>query len=356
MIPYIQAGLRMLARRRAPFRQFFGDDKIICRQIIRECFNGTYFQTSIGHFKEFYMRDFGICCKALIRLGYREQVRMTLDWALQNYKKAGKITTTITPSGKAVDFFSQAVDSYAFLFKSLYELGDNQLVSKYKTFLLDQIVDFHDMVVDPQTKLVRSDRFFSSMRDNYNRQSSCYDNSMLAMAVHYINKLKLPHSFGNINYQKRILDKYWTGSYFVDDLSKTAIHSGDAQVFPFYCGVIDDKKKFQLCLVEMRKRNLDDPFPLRYSHIRQPQKEHTISFLAPNYEGDVVWLHLGLCFLQVCKKYDKRSFKHYKEKYKKIILQYKTFPEVFTKDEKPYKSLLYQCDEGMLWASLYLDL
>ncbi|MEM2916641.1 MAG: hypothetical protein QXT19_04780 [Candidatus Woesearchaeota archaeon] len=42
--------------------------------------------------------------------------------------------------------------------------------------------------------------------------------------------------------EKILLKHYWTGDYFLDDLSGKEHVAGDAQVFPFWTGVIDNKK------------------------------------------------------------------------------------------------------------------
>jgi hypothetical protein len=52
-------------------KRYNGNAKEICRQIIKDCWNGRYFQVSNGHFCEFYIRDFGWCVESLLKLDSR---------------------------------------------------------------------------------------------------------------------------------------------------------------------------------------------------------------------------------------------------------------------------------------------
>ncbi|MFT4313472.1 MAG: hypothetical protein ACMXYA_03610, partial [Candidatus Woesearchaeota archaeon] len=128
-------------------------------------------------------------------------------------------------------------------------------------------------------------------------------------------------------------------------------------IFPYYCGIITKKDLFENSLRTIRSLELDKPFPIRYTKIRQKHKELRIpSFFAPNYEGTTVWIHLGLCFIQVVKKYKPLLAKEYLQQYTRMFQKEKNFLEVFTKDAKPYSSFFYTSDESMLWVSMYLYL
>ena len=61
------------------FKRFKGDAQTICKTIVGRCFNGTYFQTSLGHFDLFYMRDFAFCIEALLKLGFEKDPSTTND-------------------------------------------------------------------------------------------------------------------------------------------------------------------------------------------------------------------------------------------------------------------------------------
>ncbi|VVB81172.1 Uncharacterised protein [uncultured archaeon] len=59
--------------------RYQGNADDICRQIVKNCWNGRYFQASTHHYREFWARDFGYCAESLVRLGYLKEVRQTLS-------------------------------------------------------------------------------------------------------------------------------------------------------------------------------------------------------------------------------------------------------------------------------------
>ena len=185
-------------------RQYDGTPEQICKQIVKECWNGTFFQVSTGHFSLFYMRDFGMCIESLIKLGYKKEVERTLQFALTCYSRENRVSTTITKGGKCFDVFSYSPDTLAFLLYSLRVSKNNDLIEIYKPFLEQQIQYFYDTVVDKETGLVRKDENFSSIKDNAKRRSSCYDNCCLAVVAREAVALGLssPFKTKNNNYVK----------------------------------------------------------------------------------------------------------------------------------------------------------
>lgn len=353
---HIKEGIRyFLSSRRAKkdgFKKYKGDAKQICQQIVDDCWNGEFFQTSTRNFKQFWTRDFGMCTEALLKLGYKEKVRKTLIYALKRFEKAGKVTTAITPEGKPFDFPYYAEDSLPFLFHSLMLLNDKELLEEYRWFLDKAHSQYFQNVFDKNRFRVRKDRYFSSIKDYAKRNSSCYGNSMMEMFYkeHY-----RWHGTGRYNTVKNKVNKlFWNGNYFYEDLNKRPIITGDANVFPFWTKAVDSKKMFLRCLKAMQDAGLDRPLPLKYSN--EKPEEIIESIFNPGYEHDNAWLHLGLCFLDVVKKYDKKAFKHYLQRYTRMIEGFGTFPEVLDNKGKPFQTRFYYCDEGMLWASKYLFL
>ena len=100
-------------------KEYPGDAESICREIVKECWNGKFFQTSTTNFKQFWSRDFGWCTASLLKLNYESQVHQTLKYALNRFQQYNKITTTITPQGKLYDFPTFAVDSLPWLIHSI---------------------------------------------------------------------------------------------------------------------------------------------------------------------------------------------------------------------------------------------
>jgi hypothetical protein len=81
-----------------------------------------------------------------------------------------------------------------------------------------------------------------------------------------------------------------------------------------------------------------------------------LEFFAGDYERDPIWMHLGLCFLDVVKRYDGKSFSQYLMQYKSLIEKHKNFIEVYDAKGAPFHTKFYHADESMLWVSKYLAL
>ena len=339
-------------------KKYSGNAEEICRQIVKDCWNGRYFQTSAGHFCEFWTRDFGWCTKSLIKLGYEKEVKKTLEYALSIFKKNKKVTTTISPDGVPFDFPRYSPDSLAYLINSialLKEKDRKELVEKYKDLLNREISRHFKIVFDPKTDLVKANVSFSSMKDYSKRYSSTYDNTMTAFLKNKLAKLKLENPYKEFDIKNSIKENLWNGSYFYNDMKKEPIVTGDSNVFPFWTEVFTDKNMTKSAIQSIQKEGLDKPFPLKYEKGRI-QKMIFLDFLNENYEGNSIWAHMAMPYIEVVSKIDRNKAKEYIEKYSELIEKNGNYLEVFDPDGTPFKSAFYYADEGMLWAANYLAL
>ncbi|MDO8741447.1 MAG: hypothetical protein Q7J54_07850 [Candidatus Woesearchaeota archaeon] len=358
---HLKEGFRIfkksLKRRFFGVKKYNGSAEQICRQIIKDCWNGRYFQASSGHFCEFYTRDFGFCIEALLKLGYKDEIKKTLEYVLNIFEKNRKITTTISPDGIPFDFPYYAVDSVPYLIRSLRIFNDKNLIIRYNAFLNKEIKKFYEIVFDKEKGLVKENACFSSMKDYSVRKSSCYDNVMAAMLSNELKKIEiLENPFKDYDFKKTIKEKFWTGSYFLDDLSGSSHVAGDANVFPFWSNVFDDKKMLRSSIEAIQKEGLDSPFPLKYTGNTEKLRMINAEFFVPGYERSSIWMHMGPLFIGLVKKINKNKAEDYVQQYRSLIEKYKNYPEVFDADGKPYKTPFYYSDEGMLWAAMFLDL
>ncbi|MBI4150136.1 hypothetical protein HY488_01900, partial [Candidatus Woesearchaeota archaeon] len=346
---------RMLHRRwqfsKRGFHRYAGDAEQICEQIVNDCWNGEFFQTSTGHFCEFWTRDFGMCVEALLKLGWKKEVNMTFEYAMARFADAGRVTTNIPKDGKPADFPNFAVDSLPFFVRSLRLAGAKQLLKEHKVFLNKEIERYYNIVFDSKTSLVHTDRSFSSMKDLAKRKSSTYDNSMLFMLGEDLAALHLSNPFAKRNIVKAMENHLWNGRFFEEDMRKTGIVTGDANTFPFWCNVFTSRKMAQSCIAQICKHGLDKPFPLKYTvEPKQISKMLMIEPFTGGYERDAIWMHLGLCYMDVVWQYDKTLFSEYVDQLTWVIEKNKTFLEVFESDGTPFRTPFYVSDEGMLWA------
>jgi len=337
--------------RKEGLKAYLGNAKQICEQILQNCWNGTHFVISTGHFKQFWTRDFGMNAGALVRLGYKDEVRKTLQYALNIFSNHKSVGTTILSKKKIISFPTYSPDSLAFLLHSI-RLARLKVTEKDKEFLENSVADFIERVVDKETGLVRKNTHFSSMKDYYIRNSSCYDNIMAALVAREAKALHLKCEY-EFPY-KAFIETFWKGNYFLDDLSSHEYVAGDANVFPFWSGIVKSRSMLKSALTAIKQEGLDRPFPLKYTAKPAPQRRISMGFFVPNYAGNTIWTHLGGCYLQVLQKANKAEFKASIGRYKEMIEKHKNFLEVFNPDGTPYKSRFYFSDDSMLWAANYL--
>lgn len=327
-------------------KKYKGTAKDICKAIVKNCWNGRYFQTSTHHYQEFWARDFGYSAKSLVKLGYREEVRKTLAYALDKYSKTG-IRTTITRKGVPFSFPNlYSPDSVALFFHALRVAKDEELIEKYESFLQSEIDAFAHIVLQDGT--VRRHAQFSGMRDYAQRDSSCYDHCMAILLARESKALGFKFQYTEKELVKK-LEEYWVG-YYRDDRRSFDI-TGDANALPYWLRV---GKDFKRTLKNIQEQNLDKPFPLAYSS--KSQKMIGAGVFVPDWENYYFWPFLGFIWMKAVKKYKPGLVKQYKKEYAAIIEKYGTLYEVYTPRRKPYRSFFYHADEGMLWAAMYLTM
>jgi hypothetical protein len=252
---------------------------------------------------------------------------------------------------------------------ALRVLGDRGLVKRYKTFLEKQAKIYWRKVWDEKKGTLRKDFHFAAARDMVKRIASCYDTCMVGMLDLEMKKLGLASPV-KVDVKKVLLEKYWNGSYFWDDLSGLKHVTADAQIFPFWTGVIEVESRLKggsasksgcemlkKCINSIRKNKLDQPFPLKY------QKRHFASLerwqarlFTPNYQDTTIWTQIGPLYISLVQKIYPKLAKTYIEQYKKIVEENKNFLEVFSPDGTPFQTAFYFADESMLWSAIFLDL
>ncbi len=334
-------------------KKFKGSAEEICEQIVAACWNGTYFQTSLRNYPVFYTRDFSFCTEALLKLGYDKEVEKTLSYALAAFKKRN-VSVAINQRGAAFDFPVYAVDSLPLLLRSLRVSKNKQLIREYYELLNDEAELFFTKAIDPASGLVKK-KHFSSIRDYSVRKSSAYDNIMAGLLQSELSASRLINPLQGYNYKRLLLDHFWTGDYFRNDLESEHL-CVDGTIFPFWAGVITDKKIMKRAFAAIQREKLDQPFPARY--VKDGIKENMIAeeLFAPNWERNTVWGHLGMIYIEELQKIDRKKAAQHISEYKEKIEQHGSFLELYSQNGKPYSSIFYYSDEGMLWSSLFLNL
>lgn len=339
-----------------------GDASAIVEACIDACWNGRTFTASPGHFDMFWTRDLSFSVPSLIRLGHGLRVSESLAYALDVWTRRRRhITTTIHYFGRPGDVYEYGVDSLPLFLAALRSAGAIDLVERYRPWLEAEIAHFGDRVVDPLTGLVRSDRKFSAHRDTVVNRSNAYGNTMVALLAKTIEEtgwFRSPferHFRGD--YGRLLLDQFWVGDHFRDAIGDEAV-SGEANVWPFYAGIVGDPGIVAPALAYLDRNGFCDPYPLRYETIRRPEREVWLArHLLPDYQGSTVWTSLGAMYLQLLRTVNPVLAARETARYVDWIERDGTFWEVMNAKGRNWVSSRWILigEESMLWSAIFLD-
>lgn len=348
----ITAGFR---RKLTGHRTYPGSAKAICEAIVHACFHPKkrYFQTSLTTYTDFWSRDFGRCVPALIQLGYRDKVLSSYRYAFERYEQKGRFALVITPHGNLFDFPYYAPDGFAFFLSGLVHLDEPDLIATHRAFLNREMARFFRKVIDPKTGLVRSNRHFSEAQDFSKRTSSCYSNAMCHLLKQCARKLALDNPMAHYDYTSLILDNFWNGDHFYDDLMHWPYISGDACITPFLVNAIDDaKSRFSKVLKRMDEARLTKPFLARYGNTSKKIRPMIRIERFNQWQRDTIWTCLGLQLLSVLERYAPERYDKELSRYEGLVDEFRCFPELLTADgTRFFRGPFYMADDSMLWAA-----
>jgi hypothetical protein len=354
----INVAARSIWRRLFGWKRYQGSAADICAAVVEDCWTGEFFAGSTGHFKQFWTRDLAMCTAALCRMGHRERVLQSWRWGLERFQRAGRVTTTIFNRRFPRDVYAYGCDSLPMLLYGLREAGAMDLVQRHRELLEAETRRYHEIVFDPELGMARPDGYFSAPRDCMTGRSTVFGNTMIALLSRLLDELGLSNPFHGHDLAGAMWQHHWMGDHFRDSLDRD-IPSGDANVWPFYFGVFTDKMMQRRALMTLEERGFTKPLPLRYFARPMPEAELPVPHAAtPNYQGDPSWMQLGPAFLRVLGEVDRPLMERHRATVASFIERDRNYLEVYTTDGKPYRgrAFLYECDEGMIWAAMFLDL
>jgi hypothetical protein len=363
MVPVYLHTLRVRVRRqRRGHTRFPGDARAIVRACIAACWNGRTFTASPGHFDMFWTRDLGFSTPALARVGEQERVRTSLAYALSVWeRRRSHVTTTINYGDRPADVFAYGVDSLPLLLAALSAVDAGDLVEQHRGWLEREIAWFCSRVVHPATGLVRSDRTFSAHRDTVVNRSTAYGNTMVALLARTLvvtGWFESPlERFFDGDHGRLLRERFWLGDRFRDALDDD-IATGEANVWPFYAGVVTDEAMLRSALRFLDANGSCGPYPLRYETRRRPEREVWFTrHVLPDYQGSTVWTSLGAIYLQLLRVVDPLAAEREIARYVDWIERDGTFWEVLDSRGRPWVSprRFFIGEESMLWSAIFLD-
>jgi hypothetical protein len=363
MVPVYAHTLLVRARRHARgHTRHPGDTAAIIRACIEACWNGRTFTASPGHFDMFWTRDLGFSTPALVRLGEGDRVHASLAYALGAWtRRRSHVTTTINYGDWPADVFEYGVDSLPLLLAALRAVDAADLVERHRDWLAAEVAWYAERVVDPATGLVRADRTYSAHRDTVVNRSTAYGNTMVALLAKtlaetgWFTSPLARHLDGD--HDRLLRDHFWVGDRFRDRFGDESV-SGEANVWPFYAGVVTDREMLRSSLAHLEANGFADPYPLRYETVRRPAREVWFTrHVLPNYQGTTIWTSLGAIYLQLLRSVDPGAAAREIERYRAWIERDGTYWEVLDGRGRPWVSprRLFIGEESMLWSAIFLD-
>jgi hypothetical protein len=344
------------------YKKYPGSSVEICKQVVIDRWNGTFFEAGSNLYEdEFWVRDFALCLDGLIDLGYAKKTRENLIWVLDVFEKNKKITTTISKDGQALNFFHYSADSLPLLLYAIKKI-DTTLIEKYKDLITDGIVEYYDTVFDKNTNLVKNEPF-ATPKDVVMRTKTCVANAFLVFLSEIL-KNDFPDFYNpwiNQDLKRHFVESYWNkkGGYFKNDLmdKEGDVISGDANVMPYWLGIIKDKTMLHKSIDSIKRQGLDLPFPLKYQSFYDSKwiNNHPIASLSsPNYQGNSIWTMMGPLFIEIEFEVYPQDAKKHLQTYIEWIQKYKTYVEVFEPDGSKFLRGNFgkSSETGMLWAAM----
>jgi len=350
----VRVGLR---RKRTGPERYQGSAEDICEQIVRRCFEPRrrFFRTSLWSYPELWARDFGRCVPALVGLGFEREVAETYRYALACYEREGAFALVITPDGRLFDFpAGYAPDGFAFFLHGLASLRDGALVDRHRAFLEREAARFATIVTDPETGLVRRGVLFSEAQDNAIRDSSCYSNAACLLARDALAALGLQNPLARFDYAA-LLERFWEGDHYVDDLRRPPFASGDAQLLPLWCGALGKgpaaRARLDAVLAYMDAQGLNSPLPSRYGTGPAPgRRMHLVHRINP-WQVSAVWTCLGIHLLELLRDLRHPRFTVELARYRALVERERCFPEVLDETGALFRGPVLLSEDSMLWAA-----
>jgi hypothetical protein len=272
------------------------------------------------------------------------------------------VTTTINYGDRPADVFEYGVDSLPLLLAALRAAAADDLVRQHGDWLATEVAWFVDRVVDPASGLVRSDRTYSAHRDTVVNRSTAYGNAMVALLAKTLAETgwldsPLERHFDG-DYGRLLREQFWDGDHYRDALADPTV-SGEANVWPFFTGVVSDAQMLASSLAYLDANGFRDPYPLRYETIRRPGREVWFTrHVLPDYQSTTIWTSLGAIYLQLLRSVDPAAAVREIDRYRAWIERDGTYWEVLDGRGRPWISprRLFIGEESMLWSAIFLDL
>jgi hypothetical protein len=150
---------------------------------------------------------------------------------------------------------------------------------------------------------------------------------------------------------------FWLGDRFRDRLGSDET-SGEANVWPFHLGLIDDDAMLATALATLASEGFTAPYPLRFeaSH-RADRLLLAYRLWSADYQTTTSWTSIGSIYLRLLRRVDPAAARLELDRMRALIERDRTFWEVLDSEGRPWRSRsrLSVSDQSMLWGAILLE-
>ncbi len=337
--------------------RFEGDAREVCEQVVAGTWNGTFYETSLGHYDYFWMRDFGTVVASLTAIGQQDRVHKTLRWALHHYRRADHVTICIDRAGRAFSAPGpQSIDALPWLLHSL-AASHYPLTKADEAFLNRRIKAYCKKYLNAHSGHLKRRLLFNELRDAVHYNRSAYAIALTGRLAIAAGQLGLKFPYPPSRYRDELVSHYWNGDYFRAD-SRSDDFSAECALMPFFLGVVEDAEMAGATFDYIRREKLETPYPLKYSKgaLKFRYRFMMGRLAMPNYTGDTIWTWHATFYLHLLAQYGRAEYAREYRKFAELIERHGNYPELVNPDGSWYYAPFYRADPGMVWAALFLDL
>jgi hypothetical protein len=150
---------------------------------------------------------------------------------------------------------------------------------------------------------------------------------------------------------------FWKGDRFRDRIGAEQT-SGEANIWPFFAGVIDDHEMQAAALATLQRDGYTAPYPLRFDIAdRRDRLVFVYRFLSPDYQTTTSWTSLGSIYLSLLREVAPVLGASELERMARLVERDGTFWEVLDAQGRRWRSGngLSISDRAMLWGAILLE-
>jgi hypothetical protein len=258
----------------------------LARACVESCWRAPFFGPGRGRDTDFELRELVRCRAALEAMGHGERLRENLDWTLQAWSRAGRVSSRISVSGEAYEREGYSCDALPCALEWIAAHGASAPISDVRELFEAEIERYFDLVFEPLSGELRRHRIMPGWRQGRRLLGSCEVVCQLASLQKSLRELGWSAPRQDFDARVALEEWFWTGQYYREDSVQHPARCGVvANVLPFALGleIRNPKEKLRAIAKTFEEQGLNEPLPFRYE--RKPIQDEELSPLSWSRPG-----------------------------------------------------------------------